>query len=158
MRSWWVVFCGAAAFGCGDDSSGSPADYTPAFVGQWECANGTRNIDCGQGIVVADLSLSTPHQFEFTASGENIVILHIETRSLVPGLPGGPACELPFHARQDEALLQAESRCTDDDGGTVVVHDGTATPWAGQLALDSASTTSKDCAVESALVCYRIAD
>jgi len=153
MHFGWGVACGALALGCGH--SVSPGDGGRDFLGKWECARGTRDIDCGQGTAEADLALGPANAVEFTRAGTNALRLLIPVRGLVPGLPGGMTCDLAFDSGVDEAYLHAESVCTDEDGASIVVHEGAAVLWTG-LILDTFATTSDGCAVKTTATCYPI--
>jgi hypothetical protein len=75
---------------------------------------------------------------------------------LVPGAPTDPICALAFDAGSEEAVLHAESSCTDDQGATFFVQQGKAATWAGELSLDTAATTSEGCKVTTNAVCDAI--
>ena|SRR5688572_12871301 len=157
MHFCWGVACVALALGC-EHSPVSASDHGREFIGKWECARGRRDIDCGQGTVVADLALGPANDLEFARAAATALRLLIPVRGLAPGLPGGPTCELVFDAGADEAYLHAESVCTDEDGASIVVHEGTAVLRIDQLALDTSATTSESCVVKTSATCYPIDD
>ncbi|HEY2899045.1 MAG TPA: hypothetical protein VGL59_00610 [Polyangia bacterium] len=123
------------------------------LLGDWECASGSRDIDCGQGVVVADLALGPPDVLRFTKGTATNLLLLIPSRAIVPSL-GGPTCELAF----DGAFLHAESTCLDDQSQAVVVHQGSAQLGLipGQFAVNITATTSKSCNVQTQALCYSV--
>ena len=156
MRRCWVVLCAWATLACGH--SNDPADGSALFLGNWECGSGERKLDCGQGTVIADLSLSPPDAIEFVAGTTTRLSLRLPARVLAPGFPGGPNCELAFDAGQDDAVLHAESTCTADDQN-IVVHRSLARRSLSapdQLALAATVTTSAGCEIETQARCSRI--
>src|SRR5204862_4893727 len=106
-----------------------------------------REIDCGQGVSVADLALGPGDTIRFERGTITNLALHIPSRALVPGLPGGPSCQLAFDARTEIAYLNASSVCSDDHGADIVVAQGTANnrwrPDTVYLATDT--TTTQGC-------------
>jgi hypothetical protein len=155
MRWRWVVLCGF--FGAGCLSPGEPADGSQLFVGDWQCASGTRDIDCGQGVVVADLALGPPDVIRFEDGAARKLLLQTPSRALAPGLPGGPTCVLAFEAGADSATLQEESTCEGEDG-SLLVHEGLAQlalTDAGALMLTTSVTTSENCTVKTQALCLR---
>jgi hypothetical protein len=154
MQLGWVVLCGVVTAGCGNELA--KVDYAGAFVGDWVCSSGQREIDCGQGIRTADLALGPPDVIRFERGTVTDLALQLPSRVVVPGLPGGPSCSLAFDAWSDIASLQAESACSDDHGQRVVVAQCSANnSWrADTVYLDTEATTVDGCRVKTAANCY----
>ena len=154
--SWrWVVFFGVVAAGCGHPSASATGSD---FLGDWECTSGTRDIDCGQGVVTADLALGPPDVLRFIEGTSTDLFLLVPSRAVVPGLSAEPTCELAFDAAAYEAVLHAESFCSDDQGEVIVIHEGVARTVPGQLTLTTDATTSMSCAVKTSAMCRSIAN
>lgn len=156
MRSRWVVLvlCGALVLGCEHQSQAE--DDGSTFLGDWECASGTRRIDCGEGVVVADLALGSPDVIRFVDGTATDLWLRIPSTVLVPGLPGGPICDLGCDAASGTAGLTAESVCPGQDE-SIVVHEALARhsmTMPGQITLSVVSTTSRGCAVDTLQRCF----
>jgi hypothetical protein len=131
------------------------------FLGDWECASGTREIDCGRGVVDADLALGPANMIRFVEGRDTRLLLLIPSRALVPGLAGGPTCELAFDAGADNVVLHGESICTDDQSESIVVRHGSARfalTTLGAIAMTTISMTSQSCAVTTRPLCYSIDD
>jgi hypothetical protein len=140
------------ATGCGH--SPGESDYALRFLGDWQCADGFREIECGQGVVTADLALGPAITIRFERGTATNLRLHLPSRELVSGLPGGPNCVLPFKALGEQASLSAQSTCLDDDGQNVTVHQGTAESWPPYpVILTTEATTSQSCRVTTEARC-----
>ena len=147
----WVLGV-ALLTGCGHSLGDS--DYALRFLGDWECAGGSRQIDCGQGVVTADLALGPADTIRFERGTATNLVLRLPSRELVPGLPGGPSCVLPFEALGDQASLHAQSTCLDDDGQSIIVRQGTAESWPPYpIILTTEATTSQGCHVTTDAHC-----
>ena len=156
MHLRWVAVWSVLEVACGHEPVQS--DDGHMFLGNWECASGSRNIDCGQGIVTADLALGPSNLLQFNKGTATNILLLIPSRAIVPGLPGGPSCELAFDGNGYTAFLHSESTCVDDQGQDVSVHQGLADLGfnPSQLAFSTAATTSQSCSVHTQAVCYSV--
>jgi len=154
MKLSWVVLFGVAMVGCGHESSS--VDFAESFLGDWACSSGQREIDCGQGADKFDIVSPRPDVMRFERGTATDLVLQVPSRVLVPGLPGGPTCQLEFDAYPDVAFLHAESTCRDDHGERVVVAHGEANnSWRpGLVYLDTDSTTIDGCRVRTSANCY----
>ncbi len=148
----WVVFSVVLAGGCGHGFG--PPDDGHRFLGVRECASGSRQIDCGAGIVSRDLTLELPKYIQFVKGTTTNVELVAPSDVMVPDL-GGPDCRLPFDAEQETAALVVnDSRCTDDEGKDFVVHDAIAYGGGGPMKLVINAMSGDDCSVHTDAVCY----
>jgi hypothetical protein len=149
-----VVLFGVATIGCGNELA--PVDFAESFLGYWECGSGQREMDCGQGGDKFDLVSRHPDVMRFERGTATNLVLQVPSSVIVPGVPGGPICELAFDAYPDFAFLHAESICSDDQGERVVVAQGEANnSWRpGIVYLDTDSTTSNGCRVKTSAHCY----
>lgn len=147
------ALCAVFVVGCGHDPGST--DYTPTFLGRWECSGGDRDIDCGQGARYVALASGPPHGLQFVRGMDTDLVLLMPAEGLTPGSPGGPICQLGFDVFVDTALLQAESVCQDENGGSITVHEGRAiSAWRPHaLAVSTFSTTSENCKVETRAIC-----
>lgn len=154
MRLWWAMLCGAVALGCGHEPDAE--DHAQEFLGEWNCASGQREIDCGQGVVKVDLASGIPDVIRFERGTVTNLALQVPSRVVVPGVPGGPICRLDFEALTEEAFLHAESACTDDQGERVVIVHGSANHGyrADTVYLDTDATTANGCHVKNSASCY----
>jgi len=148
----WLVLQAALAAGC--THSPEPLDHGQMFLGDWDCSSGTREIDCGEGVVVADLALGPGTPIQFGSGTVADLVLRIRSRGLVTDV-GGPICELEFDANRDNAVLHAESSCLDEQLQSIVVPQGSAEIgwYPDRLQLTTVSTNSRSCRIETQAVC-----
>jgi len=128
------------------------------LLGDWRCASGRREIDCGQGVVEANLALGPAHVVRFIEGTDTRLLLMVPSSVLVPSSSSGPTCELAFDMGSDAAVLHAESACTDDQGEAIVVRQGLARGALPAILLTTIATTSKSCDVTTQPVCYPVDD
>jgi hypothetical protein len=148
----WLVLPGVLALACGHDTE--PLDHGRQFLGEWECNSGRREIDCGQEVAVANLALGPSKLIQFSEGTATSLVLRITSSMVVPGLPGGPSCDLALDANGENALLNAAATCIDEQGGSVVIHEASAQIGGTALLLNTAATNSRNCSVETEAICY----
>ncbi|HYQ26945.1 MAG TPA: hypothetical protein VER04_06995 [Polyangiaceae bacterium] len=154
MRLGWVGLWLVAIVGCGHAPDST--DRAEPFLGEWLCDSGQREIDCGQGVLHADLAHAPADVMRFERGTTSNLTLLVPSRVLVPGLPGGPSCQLAFEARTEIAYLRASSTCIDDQGADTVVTRGAANNgWrADAVYLDTEATTANGCHVKTSANCH----
>jgi len=156
MRLGWVALWGLGTVACGNDLA--PVDFAQPFIGDWTCDSGQREIDCDNGYVgKVDLATGPANMIRFTRGTDSALSLELPTRMVVPGLPGGPICQLAFDAYPDMATLPAPATCTDDYGRQVIVAQGSARGgWRPSImfSLDTEATASDGCRIKNSARCH----
>jgi hypothetical protein len=139
-----LVLIGTFAGAC--LSHPEPEDHPEFFLGDWLCASGTREIDCGEGVRTANLSLGPPTAIRFVEGTSSELLLLLPSESLVPGSPDGSSCSLRFDVNGDLTVLEAPTSCL-GQGQAISVGGARAERILARIYLVTNASTDEGCNV-----------